>query len=207
ADRGGEGVVMRVGRAGLLEPVDVFLRIAELERVLAHFGRGQQLIAFVEQLREPHIGADAAVVFAARADVAVRLELAREQHVVAARALDPQIVGRLALLGEGGQRIADAGEPAHAFAFAAECTAAASSDVRRRTCSGAASPCSPISSTSAEPTTTPSATRAMAAACSGVRTPKPTATGRSVERLMRVTLASMESNAACCLPVMPATET
>src|SRR5690606_21940072 len=83
------------------------------ERVLADLRRRQELVAFVEQLREPHIGADAAVVLAARADVEVRLVLAREQHVLAARALDPQVVGRLALLGEGGQRVTDAGEPAH----------------------------------------------------------------------------------------------
>ena len=45
-------------------------------------------------------------------------------------------------------------------------------------------------STNAEPTTTPSATRAISLACSGVRTPKPTAIGRSVCCLMRLTFAS-----------------
>ena len=46
-------------------------------------------------------------------------------------------------------------------------------------------PCS--ASTSAEPTTTPSAPAAIARACSAVRTPKPTATGSVVWRLMRAT--------------------
>src|SRR5580692_2628346 len=45
-------------------------------------------------------------------------------------------------------------------------------------------------STSAEPTTTPSACSAMARACSAVRTPKPTQTGSLVWRLMRVTAAA-----------------
>src|SRR5205807_9980800 len=43
--------------------------------------------------------------------------------------------------------------------------------------------------TSAEPTTTPSAPAAITAACSAVRTPKPTATGSLVWRLMRPTAA------------------
>ena len=40
-------------------------------------------------------------------------------------------------------------------------------------------------STKAEPTTTPSALSAIAAACSGVRMPKPTQTGKCVWFLMR----------------------
>jgi hypothetical protein len=125
ADADLEGVVVRVGRARLLETVGVLLRIAELERVLAHLGLGQQLEAFVEQLREPRVGADAAVVLALRAHREVGLELAREQHFLAARALDPQVLGGLALVAER-QRVADAGEPAHAACLSAEWTAAAS---------------------------------------------------------------------------------
>ena len=41
----------------------------------------------------------------------------------------------------------------------------------------------------------------------GVRTPKPTATGNSVAALRRATASSMLACAACCLPVIPATET
>src|SRR5690606_33264687 len=82
-----------------------------------------------------------------------------------------------------------------------------SAEVSSRRCSGASLPCVPMSSPRAEPTITPSATRAIAAACSGVRTPKPTATGKSVAALNRFTASSMLACAACCLPVIPATET
>ena len=59
----------------------------------------------------------------------------------------------------------------------------------------------------AEPTTTPSATRAIGPACSGVRTPKPTAIGRSVVAFSLATACSIDVSAADCLPVIPATET
>ncbi len=59
----------------------------------------------------------------------------------------------------------------------------------------------------AEPTTTPSATRAMAAAFSGVLTPKPTQTGRAVARLMRATSGATSSATAAAAPVMPVIET
>src|SRR5690606_40409484 len=100
-------------------------------RILADFGLGQQLEALVKQLGEPRVGADAAVVFALRADRQVRLELLGEDHLLAARALDPQVLGRFALVAER-QRVADAGKPAHAACLSAEWTAAASSDVSRR---------------------------------------------------------------------------
>src|SRR6478736_2252230 len=150
---------MRIARPRRLEPVGVALRIAELERVLAHFRRRQQLVARVEQLREAGVGADPPVMLAARADVEVRLVFAGEQHLAAARALDPQVLGGFALVAER-ERIADAGEPAHARAsLRAEWTASASDAVYSRRCSAAAPPCWPTISTSAEPTTTPSATR------------------------------------------------
>jgi len=62
-------------------------------------------------------------------------------------------------------------------------------------------------STSAEPTTTPSALRAIAAACSAVRTPKPTATGSAVWRLMRATASATLELSGAAMPVMPVIET
>src|SRR5262245_52542318 len=61
--------------------------------------------------------------------------------------------------------------------------------------------------TSAEPTTTPSAPDAITAACSAVRTPKPTATGSLVWRLMRATAAVTFAGSAMAAPVMPVIET
>ena len=61
--------------------------------------------------------------------------------------------------------------------------------------------------TSAEPTTTPSAPSAMARACFAVRTPKPTATGSLVWRLMRVTAAWTLSASGAAAPVIPVIET
>src|SRR6516162_2439536 len=61
--------------------------------------------------------------------------------------------------------------------------------------------------TSAEPTTTPSAPDAITAACSAVRTPKPTATGSLVWRLMRATAAVTLAGSAVAAPVMPVIET
>src|SRR5690606_27548774 len=126
--------------------------------------------------------------------------------LVAARTLDPQVLGRVPL-GQERQAVADAGEPAHATVFRAEWMAVASCSVRRRMWPGESAPCSAMRSMNADPTTTPSATLAIASACSGVRTPKPTATGRSVARLRRATYSPIEARAACCLPVTPATET
>src|SRR6185312_7339267 len=62
-------------------------------------------------------------------------------------------------------------------------------------------------STSAEPTTAASATFATAAACAGVRMPKPTATGSSVCFFSRVTAAVITSPVADLVPVTPATAT
>ncbi|MDT4875634.1 hypothetical protein FQZ97_1110130 [compost metagenome] len=64
-----------------------------------------------------------------------------------------------------------------------------------------------IWSTRAEPTTTPSARRAMLAACSAVRMPKPMATGSWVWRRRRVTASCTCSRVAEPAPVTPATET
>src|SRR5690606_17431379 len=95
AESGGEGVLVRIGGAGLLEAVGVPLGIAKLQRVFVHLGLGQQLVTFIQKLAEPGIGADAAMMFAARADAKICLVFLAEQHVVAAWALDPEIVRSL----------------------------------------------------------------------------------------------------------------
>ena len=64
-----------------------------------------------------------------------------------------------------------------------------------------------MASTSTEPTTAPSETPAIALACSGVRTPKPTTTGSGVRALMRVTLRSTAAVSGARVPVIPAMET
>ncbi|OZA00786.1 MAG: hypothetical protein B7Y02_18190, partial [Rhodobacterales bacterium 17-64-5] len=65
----------------------------------------------------------------------------------------------------------------------------------------------PISFTMAEPTTQPSATEAMLRAASGVLIPKPTITGRSVDRLIRATSGATSVATAAAAPVIPVTET
>src|SRR5581483_6016041 len=62
-------------------------------------------------------------------------------------------------------------------------------------------------STSAEPTTTPSAPCAMARALSALRTPKPTATGNWLWRLMRATALATLAASGAAEPVMPVMET
>ncbi|MND07011.1 hypothetical protein D3C83_287530 [compost metagenome] len=61
--------------------------------------------------------------------------------------------------------------------------------------------------TMAEPTTAASAIRAIEAALSGVRIPKPTAHGRSLARLMRSMAAFTSFSVKVFVPVTPATET
>src|SRR3546814_10871426 len=143
---------------------------------------------------------------AARADVQIVLPLLDEHHLLALAAFVPEVVGGIALRGEG-QGVAEAVDPAHAAISFAPWIASARVRVKASRCGAACSPCSAMMSTKADPTTTPSATFAIAAACSGVRTPKPTATGRSVAALRRVTASSMLVCAACWSPVMPATDT
>ena len=71
----------------------------------------------------------------------------------------------------------------------------------------AAAPSGPAPSssrrTSAEPTTTPSATSHTAAACSGVETPMPTQTGRWVAPTTRSATSRAESASTACSPVTP----
>ena len=61
--------------------------------------------------------------------------------------------------------------------------------------------------TIAEPTTAASARPATAATWAAVRSPKPTATGRSVWRRSRTTASAMACRLAEAVPVMPVIET
>ena len=62
-------------------------------------------------------------------------------------------------------------------------------------------------STIAEPTTTPSAAAPIAAALAASLTPKPTATGRRVCRLIRATALPTASGSGVAEPVTPVIET
>ena len=109
-----EGVLVRALGARLFQTVGVFRRIAELERVFLHIGDGEDVEALVEQLPQPLVGADPAMMAAARADIGIVFIFLREDHLLAAGAFDPQVfLG--AALGQRSDRIADAGEPVHAM--------------------------------------------------------------------------------------------
>src|SRR3546814_6776485 len=83
---------------------------------LAHRHGRQAVIAIVEELVEPRIRADALMKIAFRTDRKIFLEFAGEQHLAAAPALMPEIVGSLPS-GKKRQALPDARKPAHAASF------------------------------------------------------------------------------------------
>src|SRR3546814_683027 len=95
ADRVDEGVLLPGGSAGRFHPVAVPFGIPELQRVFADGGRGEADPAIVENLSKARLGADPLVEVALRADRQIFLELAGEQHLSAAPAFVPEIIGRL----------------------------------------------------------------------------------------------------------------
>ena len=107
-----EGILVRVLRAGLLQPIGVFLGVAEFQRILAHLGLRKDAVTRIEQLAQPLVRADAAMMVAARADIEIVLVFLRKNHLLASGAFDPQILVGLPL-GQEGQRISDAIEPVH----------------------------------------------------------------------------------------------
>src|SRR3546814_3464456 len=115
------------------------------------------------------------------------------------------MVRGIALRGER-QGVADAVEPAHAAVSFAPWIASARVRVKASSAAAAASPCAAMISTSADPTTTPSATLAISAACAGVRTPKPTAT-RSEEHTSELQSLMRISYAVFCLKKKNTTNT
>jgi hypothetical protein len=64
---------MRIGGARGLQPVGIFLGVAELQRVFATLGMGSISKPGSSSWPEPRIGPDAPVMFAFRADAEVRL--------------------------------------------------------------------------------------------------------------------------------------
>src|SRR3546814_1281004 len=86
---------------------------------------------------------------AARADVQIVLPLLDEHHLLALAAFVPEVVGGIALRGEG-QGGADAVEPAHAAISFAPWIASARVRVKASRCGGACSRCSAMMSTNAD---------------------------------------------------------
>src|SRR5262249_51255096 len=145
------------------------------------------------------------VVAAVRADLQVRQQVAVENHLLAGRALMPQVLRRLAAREQRADLRADiVGKPVHAGTRAPRTPSASA-----RTCSSTRATSSGLPRLaaivlhSAEPTTAASATRTASAACTGVRTPNPTAIGRSVTRRMRGIASPRCSAVVLRVPVMP----
>ena len=194
-----EGRLQRVGGLGLglglAQTVGVFLLVAEAQRVGRAARHLQPLPAtLVEQGFEPVVGPDPHMVVTMRADALVGVEVAVEDHPLAGRALLPEILRHLGLVAriEGADLRPDiVGEPAHRAAPRTASARARTLACRAGTRAGVARPCASRflarRSIRAEPTTAASAMRAISAACSGSRMPKPTATGSRVCRLMRAT--------------------
>src|SRR5262249_27205910 len=143
--------------------------------------------------------ADAHVVAAVLTDREVGLELAVMDHLAAGRAFGPEVLRHILLLADqrADARADEVGEPVHARAPRTALASCSTVDKTPATGSFALI----TWSTSTVPTTAPSATRAIAAACSGVRMPKPTATGRSVCRFTLATAPRTSASSAALVPV------
>lgn len=126
-------------------------------------------------------GADAVVMVAARADVQIVFPLLDEHHLLTLAAFVPEVVGGVALGGEGqGVARQERGRASSCGDLLAPDSigelVGEGFDMRRP----AASPCSAMMSMKADPTTTPSATLAMSAACAGCeRRSRPRPAGRA----------------------------
>jgi len=112
------GVLIGVAVTGLrtcgLDAIDIFLGVAELQRILRRRRRRDHLVdAAVEELCKPLLRPDAIMMVAARADVEIVFPFLDEHHLLALAALVPEIVCGVAF-GPEGQRVANAVEPAHA---------------------------------------------------------------------------------------------
>src|SRR3546814_7947225 len=100
-----KAVLIGVAVAGLrtrrLDAVDIFLGVAELERIFRRGGGEEDFVqAAVEELGEALLRADAVVMVAARADAEIILPFLDEDHLLALAALVPQMVRGIALRGE-----------------------------------------------------------------------------------------------------------
>jgi hypothetical protein len=103
--------------AGLLQPVGVFLAVAKPQRVGRHprqFDARERRL--VERPGQTFQGGCAHVVAAMHADAQVLFQLLGKDHLLAGRALRPEIVGYIALAEQGADAGAnEGGEPAHAI--------------------------------------------------------------------------------------------
>ena len=102
----------------LPEPVGIALAIAEAQRI----ERGFRLLdplesAVIEQHLEPRRPADPEVMPAIAAHLEIGRELAMEQHLLATRALAPQIVGHVLARQRTDLRQHVIGQPVHALAY------------------------------------------------------------------------------------------
>src|SRR5262245_33670983 len=200
----------RIGHAGLaariLEAIGVAAFVAKLEGIGRDLRQGECLVlTVVEQSLEPRGARHAHVIIRAGNDELVRLEILVIDHLPRLGAFHPQILRHLlpakdvANLGSD-----DAIDPVHGLQNSqsskslelVQFTTAASAVCRKAEASRSTMPSTcglvlrvalpsesrlcAMAATIAEPTTTPSATRASALTCSSVFTPKPTAIGKSV---------------------------
>src|SRR5262249_32799632 len=176
--------------------------------------------AGVEQGRKTGGRAHAHVIVRTGDDELVGFQIFVEDELPGLRAFHPEILRYLALEETADLRPDDVGNPIHRDALARVCSTRgprrpAASDAMRSvtaaTVLGVALPSGSrlvrTASTRAEPTTTPSAPWAIVRACSAFFTPKPTAIGKSVCRLMRATAWATRPNSGVAAPVMPVIET
>jgi hypothetical protein len=86
----------------LCRTVGIFLRIAELQRVLRHLGLRQGLeLAAVEKVDQARLGRHLHVVARGGDHPLVLFEVLVEDHLAGFGALDPEIVGNLAAAQHG----------------------------------------------------------------------------------------------------------
>src|SRR5262249_40542935 len=180
-----DGVVEPGFCARVLEAFGVATLVAELERIDRHLRDFDVFVmAVIEQVREARGRAHAHVIIGARDDELVCLQIFVEDELSGLRAFHPQILRHLALEETAYLRPDDVGDPVHRDALARVCsilaprTPAASDAMRSVTAETVLEVALPsasrlvrTASTSAEPTTTPSAPCAIRRACSAFFTP------------------------------------
>ena len=100
--------------ARILDAVDIFALVAEFQRIGRHFGQRDVVPGLVVEDRlQPRHRAHAHVVVRAGNDELVGLDVLVEHELPGIRALDPQILRRLAAQDVADLRPDDIGEPIH----------------------------------------------------------------------------------------------
>ena len=109
-----DGVVQPGLGARILDAVDIFALVAKLERIGRHFRQRDVVPGLVVEDRlQPRHRAHAHVVVRAGNDELVGLDVLVEHELPGIRALDPQILRRLAAQDVADFRPDDIGEPIH----------------------------------------------------------------------------------------------